>query len=92
MKKLPTVCPCCSEKLAVRCLRCQKCETEVQGLYPLPVLVNLAEEDQQFVQQFVESSGSLKEMAKLLGVSYPTVRNRLDDVIARIKQNSAREE
>jgi hypothetical protein len=42
-------------------------------------------EDQGFVLEFIKASGSLKEMAKLLGLSYPTVRNRLDEVIELIK-------
>jgi hypothetical protein len=53
-------------------------------MYPLPSLVTLPQEDQEFVLQFVRSSGSLKEMAKILGVSYPTVRNRLDDIIEKL--------
>ncbi|MFR2062807.1 MAG: DUF2089 family protein [Alistipes sp.] len=38
-----------------------------------------------FILDFVKSSGSLKEMARKLGLSYPTVRNRLDDIIAQIQ-------
>jgi hypothetical protein len=37
------------------------------------------------VLEFIKASGSLKEMAKLLGLSYPTVRNRLDEIIERIR-------
>ena len=40
--------------------------------------------------QFVKASGSLKEMATLLGVSYPTVRNRLDDIIETLKRNETK--
>ena len=56
----------------------------MQGDYLLPALSRLGSEDQQFALAFILSSGSLKEMAKLYGVSYPTVRNRLDDLIARL--------
>lgn len=45
----------------------------------------LDEEDQSFIQRFVLASGSLKEMAKAYGVSYPTVRLRLDRLIAKIQ-------
>ncbi len=68
-------------------LRCERCETEVEGSYNLPALASLSPEDQEFVVQFVRVSGSLKEMAGLLQVSYPTVRNRLDEVIDKLKQN-----
>lgn len=56
----------------------------MQGNYLLPALPRLGSEDQQFALAFILRSGSLKEMAKLYGVSYPTVRNRLDDLIARL--------
>ncbi len=84
MKKLPTHCPSCEKELVVKRLRCETCETEVEGLYPLPPLSSLTKDDQTFVLQFVRTSGSLKEMAKMMKVSYPTVRNRLNDVIDRL--------
>ncbi|HEX4141770.1 MAG TPA: DUF2089 family protein [Candidatus Methylacidiphilales bacterium] len=86
MRNLPTVCPSCAGKLAVKRLHCEKCATEVEGLYPLPALASLAREDQEFILAFIKSSGSLKEMAALLKVSYPTVRNRLDDIIDQLKE------
>lgn len=62
-------------------------------MYPLPPLASLVQEDQDFVLQFVKVSGSLKDMAQLLGVSYPTVRNRLDEIIERLKgQEGGRKE
>ncbi len=63
---------------------CPECGTAVQGDYLLPALSRLGSDDQQFALAFILRSGSLKEMAKLYGVSYPTVRNRLDSVIARL--------
>ena len=85
MKRLPLNCPSCTGELAVVRLRCEQCETEVEGLYPLPALASLSADDQEFVQEFTKASGSLKEMARILGVSYPTVRNRLDEVIQKLK-------
>ena len=87
MKQLPITCPSCAGRLAVKRLRCERCETEVEGSYSLPPLASLSQEDQEFVVEFVRASGSLKEMAGLLKVSYPTVRNRLDEVIEKLKQN-----
>lgn len=85
MRNLPTTCPGCASHLAVARLVCLKCGTAVEGSFGLPVLAALSAEDQQFIADFVKSSGSLKEMARLLGVSYPTVRNRLDEIIARVR-------
>lgn len=86
MKRLPTACPSCAGDLAVKRLNCPRCDTEVEGLYSLPLLAGLSQDDQEFVLEFIKSSGSLKDMASLLGVSYPTVRNRLDDIIEKLRQ------
>ena len=85
MKVLPTRCPACNSQLKVKCLVCEQCQTEIQGGYELPALARLSPDDQAFMLAFVKASGSLKEMARLLRLSYPTVRNRLDDIIERIK-------
>ncbi|MDE2757223.1 MAG: DUF2089 family protein [Acidobacteriota bacterium] len=83
--QLPKSCPSCGAGLRVAQLACPACETLVSGNYPLPALARLSGDDQQFVLSFILSSGSLKQMAKLYGVSYPTVRNRLDDLISLLK-------
>ncbi len=82
---LPTYCPGCHAQLKVKCLKCENCQTEVTGLYDLPVLALLPEIDQQFVLRFVKNSGSLKEMASELKLSYPTVRNMLNEIISKIE-------
>ena len=81
---LPRICPSCQSQLKVKSLTCENCFTEVSGLYELPVLLRLKPEEQDFILQFVKYSGSLKDMAKHLNLSYPTVRNRLDDIIAQL--------
>jgi len=82
---LPTYCPSCNNQLKVKCLKCDNCQTEVTGSYDLPVLALLSPEDQQFILRFVINSGSLKEMASELKLSYPTVRNVLNEIINKIK-------
>jgi len=82
---LPYLCPACQSQLKVRSLNCEQCGTEVNGLYDLPVLARLPQDDQSFVLKFVKCSGSLKDMAKQLSLSYPTVRNMLDEIIQKIK-------
>ena len=82
---LPRICPSCQSQLKVKSLTCENCLTEVSGLYELPVLLRLKPDEQDFILQFVKYSGSLKDMAKHLNLSYPTVRNRLDDIIAQLK-------
>lgn len=85
-RRLPTRCPSCGGELRVRVLGCPACETRVEGDYPLPAFVRLAAEEQRFLLDFVLCGGSLKEMASRLGVSYPTVRNRLDELIGHLEK------
>ena len=84
-KKLPSVCPSCSSTLKVQSVVCDQCDTVVSGSFELPLLAKLSQEEQQFIIEFVKSSGSLKIMAQQLGLSYPTVRNLLDDIISHIE-------
>ena len=84
-KKLPLVCPSCDNLLKVKQLHCDNCETDVTGLYSFPIISQLPIEDQRFILDFVKASGSLKVMAQNMKLSYPTVRNRLDDIINGIK-------
>jgi hypothetical protein len=86
MKILPTMCPACGSQLKVKSLICGKCDTEIQGQFELSPLAGLSPDDQLFVLEFMKASGSLKELARLHGLSYPTIRNRLDEIIERVKQ------
>jgi hypothetical protein len=85
-KRLPTTCPSCSAPLAAVRLRCNACGSSVEGDFGLGVLARLDPEEQQLVLSLVKSSGSLKDLASEYGVSYPTIRNRVDTLIDRIKQ------
>ncbi len=82
--KLPISCPSCLETLIVSELTCDCCETKISGKFQLPLLLQLSKEEQEFILQFFLYSGSLKEMAANMNISYPTVRNRLDDIISHI--------
>ena len=82
---LPCYCPSCRLQLKVKSLKCENCQTEVTGNYELPVLSLLSIEEQQFILSFVRHSGSLKEMANQLKLSYPTVRNLLNEIIQKIE-------
>lgn len=81
-----TECPICNEKLRVKKLECMKCGISLEGEFYATPIVSLTEEQQTFIELFVLSSGSLKEMAEILGVTYPTVRTRLDEIIADLKK------
>ena len=57
----------------------------IEGSFTLPPLANLSYEDQVFVMAFVRSHGSIKDMEELFGISYPTVKNRLNRIAARFE-------
>lgn len=83
-KRLPLKCPSCDSLLQVKQMHCNNCSTEVNGLYSLPLMSRLSLEDQKFIVDFIKASGSLKIMAQNMNLSYPTVRNILDELIDRI--------
>lgn len=82
--RLPLQCPGCNTPLKVSKLYCESCRTEVSGSFELPLLTHLNEKEQTFVIDFVKAGGSLKEMARNMNLSYPTVRNLLDDLIEKL--------
>jgi hypothetical protein len=84
-KKLPVSCPSCRALLRAKRFECPSCKTVVEGDFPLPVLGRLSDDEQVFVQHLIKYSGSLKDLARSYGVSYPTVRNRLDALIEHIQ-------
>ncbi len=57
----------------------------IHGEFELPPLARLRYEDQVFVSEFVRSHGSIKHLEKAFGVSYPTVKNRLNRIIAQLQ-------
>lgn len=83
-KNLPLNCPSCSSVLHVKSLHCISCETNVEGLFELPILAQLNQEEQTLILQFFKASGSIKELASQMNLSYPTMRNTLDDLIEKV--------
>lgn len=67
-------------------MSCSACRTAVEADFPAQPLGQLPLEHQRFIEMFVLAGGSLKEIANQAGVSYPTVRSRLDKVIAALHE------
>lgn len=86
LMKLPIICPSCDHTLNVSQMQCPDCGTNVNGDYELPVFLKLNRDEQDFILNFFLSSGSIKEMAKQAELSYPTMRNKMDDLIKKIDQ------
>jgi hypothetical protein len=66
--------------LIVERVRLKDAGIAIEGDFELPPLARLTIEDQVFVTAFVRSHGSIKEMEQLFGISYPTVKNRLNRI------------
>lgn len=74
-------CPICSAALQVVRLECESCGTSLQGSFALGRFHALTPEQLEFLETFIRARGSFKDVERELGISYPTVRSRLDAVI-----------
>ena len=83
-------CPYCGNGMAVTRMTCAHCAVSVDAAFPMSRLASLPVEHQRFIEMFVLSGGNLKEIAEQVGVSYPTVRSRLDKVIESLRGEIAK--
>lgn len=79
--KVPGVCPVCSHQFRISKLLCTHCQSKLEGEFELPKICRLPDEQLEFVEVFIKCRGNIKDVEKELGISYPTVRNRLEGVI-----------
>ena len=79
-------CPICRGSMKVQKLKCLQCDISIEGEFFTASMLSLSEDEQLFVELFVLNSGSLKEMAKIMRVSYPTIRSRLNAIIKKMKR------
>ena len=77
-------CPVCHKPLHVVRLHCPAYGTSIEGDFQAERLLALTAEQRNFVYSFLRNRGNIREMEKELGISYPTVRARLDQVIAAL--------
>jgi len=73
-------------------LSCGRCALQLEGQFPIPPLLRLGSDELAFVVAFVRASGSLKAMAQERKQSYPTIRNRLDEIIRKLDDSVAKEQ
>ncbi|OQB26601.1 MAG: hypothetical protein BWY10_02003 [Chloroflexi bacterium ADurb.Bin180] len=81
MHPVPGKCPVCGEDLTVTRLHCRSCDSVLEGQFGLGRFNQLSAEQLHFVETFVRCEGKLNKVQEELGMSYPTVRSRLLDVI-----------
>jgi hypothetical protein len=83
-KQTPNACPSCGSPMVISELKCTGCDTVVRGEFFITPLGNLSEEQLAFIKTFVLSRGNIREVESRMGISYPTVRAKLDEAIAAI--------
>lgn len=81
MNPVISQCPVCDDQLIVARLYCPSCATALEGRFTLGRLSQLGQDQLDFVETFIRCEGKLNRVQDELGISYPTVRGRLEDVI-----------
>ena len=92
MKTALSKCPVCDGELTVTRLHCDTCDTAIEGRFPNGVFAGLTPEQLDFVETFVRVEGRMNRMADEMGVSYPTLRNRLHEVIRALGYDPGKED
>ena len=80
------ICPECRAPMQVQRLTCPEGHVAMEGVFEVPALANLSLEEQLFVTAFLRCHGSIKRMEDLFGISYPTVKNRLNAIVDKLDQ------
>lgn len=86
MYQAPSECPTCQSTLSTTELTCGTCGTRIQGEWASSPFSQLNPDQQAFLILFVRSRGNLSEVERALGVSYPTVRAKLEELIAVLSE------
>jgi hypothetical protein len=81
MQTTPNKCPICGGEIIVTRLHCQVCDSTIEGRFTHGALENLTPEQLGFVETFIRCEGKINRMEDEIGLSYPTIRNRLHEVI-----------
>jgi hypothetical protein len=76
-----STCPVCSGELAVTRLHCRACGTTLEGDFSVGRFGRLSREQLALLESFLRSRGNLRDMERELGISYPTVRSRVDALV-----------
>ncbi|HSK94634.1 MAG TPA: DUF2089 domain-containing protein [Candidatus Angelobacter sp.] len=85
-------CPVCSDELTITRLHCRTCGTALEGEFGVGRFGRLDREQMRLLESFLRSRGNLKEMERELGISYPTVRGRVDGLVRALGLSDGAEE
>ena len=85
MKRNLKLCPVCKSDLIITRYQCSNCQTRIEGNFSQTGFNELNSDQLEFIKLFLVSHGSIKEVEKRLGISYPTVKNRLSEIVQILK-------
>ncbi|HAL62002.1 MAG TPA: hypothetical protein DCP08_06305 [Chloroflexi bacterium] len=85
-------CPVCASDLEVTRLYCRNCDATLEGHFELGRFYRLSPEQMKFVETFIKCEGKITRVEEELGISYPTVRSRLNEVIRALGYEVPEEE
>jgi hypothetical protein len=94
MKSILNKCPICNSELEITRLYCSNCDTTIKGHFSPPTapFAQLTQEQMQFMLNFVRCEGRFNRLEEELNISYPTLRNRLNELILALGYEPGREE
>ena len=88
MYRYPVECPTCGQPTIISEVSCTNCDTAIKGSYTGCTFCQLPDEDLRFLELFSASRGNVKEMERETGLSYWTIRGKVDDLIAALGLDS----
>lgn len=89
MAEVLSHCPVCATPLGVTRLQCSGCGTAIEGGFELCPFCRMGAGQREFALTFLRCRGNIKEVERALGISYPTVRGKLDDLLRVIGEVDA---
>ena len=92
MEKLSGKCPFCGGETRISRVSCTRCGVHIEGDLELPRLARLSPESRKFMEMYVLSNGSMKEMGTRVGLSYRPLKVRMDRIVKELREERARDE
>ena len=85
MSKMISKCPCCNGTLNITSLKCPDCGVELRNTFELSIFDCLSKEQMDFLLSFLKYRGNLKNLQDEIGISYPTAKRRLEELLIALE-------
>lgn len=90
MIKMFNQCPACGGPVIITECRCASCQLQLRGEFELGQFSHLSDDQLTFIRVFLSARGNLTEVERVLGISYPTIRNKLDEINSALNLTAAK--